>query len=121
MRVSRDGFTLVEIMAALAILGLAMFILLQTHYGALRVFETSRKQMVHRELASRAFGIAETDLYLGNFSGSNDFGKRYPGYSYRYEAAPISEDMPYLYEIRVFIISPEGEQVYRQLAYYSGG
>ncbi|HOJ34848.1 MAG TPA: prepilin-type N-terminal cleavage/methylation domain-containing protein [Candidatus Hydrogenedentes bacterium] len=121
MRSRLAGFTLIEIMAALAILGLSMFLLLQTHYTSLRLFEESQRQTMIRELTTRALGVAETELNVGNVSGSNDFGKRYPGYLYRFDAVPVSDTVPYLYDLHVVIQGPNVQQDYHQLVYYSGG
>lgn len=117
MNTGRNGFTLVEIMAALAILGLAMFMLLQAHYGSLRLFEESRRQVLIRELGAKAMGIAETELTAGNAVGSNEFGKRYPQCKYRFEAAPVSETFPNLYELRVEIEGPDWSRELQQLVF----
>jgi len=94
-------------MAALAILGLAMFILLQAHYGALRLFGEIRDQVQTRELIARAVGLAESAVTAGELTGAGEFGKRFPEHKYRFEAQPVSEETPNLVEVRVAVEGPD--------------
>ena len=97
-------------MAALAILGLALFMLLQAHYAALRIFQQSREQVLVRDLTTLALGIAELEVASGNVSGGDEFGKRFPDFTYRFEAQEVSEETPGLVEIRVIVEGPDVEE-----------
>ena len=114
MRRSRSrqasGFTLVEIMAALAILGTAMFMLLQAQHGAMRLYQATRHQALVEELATRALGIAETEVFMGETNGSDEFGDRWSDCKYEYSAQEVSaEDQPGLVRIDLKITGPEIE------------
>ena len=111
------GFTLIEIMAALAILGLAMFALLQAHYGALRLFSDARQLALTDELTMLALGIAEVEVATGTTSGEGEFNQRYPDYEYRFEAQAVSEDLPGLMEILVVVTGPEVSREVRMLTF----
>ncbi len=120
-RSSASGFTLMEVMVAVAILGTALFILLQAHYGALDLYDTARTEALERNLLRHAMGMAEVDLIAGNAGGSGDFGKRYPDYTFRYEATPVSEEAGMaLYDIKVQIDGPNGAREMHLLMYYTG-
>lgn len=58
-RAANAGFTLVEVMIALAVLGTAIFVLLETHYGSLRAQDTLRQEVQMRNLMSDAVGLAD--------------------------------------------------------------
>jgi prepilin-type N-terminal cleavage/methylation domain-containing protein len=92
-RRKRAGFTLVEVMAALAILGAALFVLLDAHYGALRLHDQARTRTVMHNFMVQAIGRAEVEVLAGNLSGSGDFGKRYPDYKYSYDAKEDEGDL----------------------------
>ncbi len=86
------GFTLLEIVAALAILGGALLVLMDMHYGSMRLFDGARQAVIMQSLAERALGRAEMEVAAGKLEGSGDFGKRYPDYSYTFQATPITPD-----------------------------
>ncbi len=101
---SSVGFTLIEIMVALAILGTALFMLLETHYSALRLFEKSQDKVREEEMMTRAVGMAELEVRAGNMTGSFDMGKRYPDWSFTFDATPYSDNVPTLYRLSVTLI-----------------
>lgn len=105
------GFTLIEVMVAIAIIGGSLLILLDTHYNATRLYVDACDEALTQSFLERALGQAEIDLLAGNREGSGDFGERYPGYSFSYTAEPIGEEeaVP-LYEIFVTVQGPEDEQ-----------
>lgn len=104
---SDHGFTLVEIMVALAILGGSMMILLDTHYGAMRLFGDAREETLMQQFLDRVLGEAEVEVLAGTLSGSGDFGKRYPDYKYTFEATPSGDDeMVPLYAVTVTVDGP---------------
>lgn len=114
-----QGFTLVEIMAALAILGTALFMLLQAHYTTLRLFETAREEALLTELLERAVSIARLEVAAGNPTGADELGKRYPDYEYRFEATPVDEAQPALVELYVQVEGPAEERDARLLIFQS--
>ncbi|MBI4559408.1 MAG: prepilin-type N-terminal cleavage/methylation domain-containing protein [Candidatus Hydrogenedentes bacterium] len=109
--IARSGFTLMEIMVALAILGGALIVILNTHYAALRASDQTRDLVVERNLLERALGQAEVDVLAGNLTGDGDFGKRFESYRYRYDAQPMGEEEGIgLYSVVVVLEGPAEPQ-----------
>jgi len=104
-----SGFTLIEIVVALAVLGGVMFVLLETHFRALRLYESARDKVTIRNFISQAVGRAETEVLAGNLAGDGEFGERYPDYSYTFEAQQMAEGNILLYDVLVTVEDPEGE------------
>ncbi|MFO7973014.1 MAG: prepilin-type N-terminal cleavage/methylation domain-containing protein [Candidatus Hydrogenedentota bacterium] len=104
------GFTLIEIVVALAVLGGVMFVLLETHFRALQVYESARDKVTIRNFVAQAVGRAETEVLAGNLAGDGDFGERYPDYSYTFEAQQMGEGNVLLFDVLVTVEDPEGEK-----------
>ena len=101
---SRGGFTLLEVVVALAILGTGLVMLMETQFATLVMFDDAQTQVTERMLLEWAIGEAERDAMTGSDSGDGDFGKRYPDYSYSYSATQVSaKEMPGLLEITVTV------------------
>ena len=110
------GFTLLEVLMALAILGLALVVLLEGHHTALRLNQELTEEIVMRQLSESVVARAEVGVLSGNFSDSGDFGNRYPGYSWSFEAFEASDDeLVLLYSVDVSVRGPEEE---RTLTFY---
>lgn len=107
MRKARAGFTLLEVVVALAILGTSMFVLLQTHLNALSARDRQQTKVTMNHLIVQALGRAELEIATGTLSGSDDFGDRWDGYSYEFDAQYFGESYPNLYEITVRITTPD--------------
>jgi len=108
----RNGFTLVEVMAALGILGTAVFVLLDAHYVALRLFAAAEDEVDFRQLVEEAVSLAELGVYEQTYSGGDNFGARYPDYEWSYEAVPMSEQNTDiqtggLYEVTATVTGPD--------------
>lgn len=100
----RDGFTLIEVVVALAILGTGLVMLMETQFATLTMFDDAQTQVTERMLIEWAIGEAERDAMTGSDSGDGDFGARYPDYSYTYSATQVRPDeMPGLLEIKVTV------------------
>lgn len=116
------GFTLIEIMVALAILGTALFVLLEAHYGAMRLFVNARDQVEVNSLLERALGIAEAEVMTGSTGGHGDFGKRYPDYSYTYQVDDLGgSDQPGFYSVTVILQGPQDGVEMTLLVYKGAG
>ncbi len=107
MKNARAGFTLLEVVVALAILGSSMFVLLQTHLNALNAHERQQAKVLMNHLVVQALGRAELEIAAGTLSDSNDFGDRLEGYSYEFDAQLMGESWPNLYEVTVRITTPD--------------
>jgi len=104
------GFTLIEVVAALAILGTAIFVLLDSHYAALALQISTEEEIVQRHLVETTVARAEVGVLTGELSGSGDFGNRYPGYTWAYNASRVGEDdRVHLYQLTVNVQGPDAE------------
>lgn len=115
------GFTLLEVLIALAILGSALFILLECNYGALRLLDDSRQELRLRNLMSRALSMAEVEVLAGNMTGSGDFGKRFEDYEYSFDAQTLSEEVPGLYQVMVTVTGPDIDREMEMVVFRTGG
>ena len=106
----------IEILVALAVLGTAIFILLDTHYTALRLHESMSEEVAMRQLVETVIAKAEVDVLAGNLSDAGDFGQRYPDYTWSFDAA-LGGDLEFilLYTVNVSIKGPTEE---RDLQFY---
>ncbi|HOK08421.1 MAG TPA: prepilin-type N-terminal cleavage/methylation domain-containing protein [Candidatus Hydrogenedens sp.] len=104
------GFTLMEILTALAILGGAAFILFNVHYNAMKLHEATITQTDENQLIYAACSRAEVGVLTGTLEESGDFGPAYEGYSWNYIATAIGSDpsIP-LYTVNVNLMTPSNE------------
>lgn len=94
------GFTLLEVLIALAILGGAMIILLESHYATMQLFSTTQDAAIEEMLMQQGTALAETEILSGEESGDGDFGESHPDYSYSYEARFLDDvELPGLLEV----------------------
>ncbi|MDZ4859480.1 MAG: type II secretion system protein [Candidatus Hydrogenedentes bacterium] len=118
-RGSEAGFTLIEIMIALAILGSSLFILLEMHYNAVNAQDRLNGEISVRNLLSQAVGIAEVEIAMGTLKDAQDFGDRFPGWRYTFDAEQVDATSsttsstavsayPGLHDVLVTVEGPEG-------------
>jgi len=108
---ANDGFTLLEISIALAILGMGVFILLQSQYMSLDLFSTVNDQVSRDFLVDQAVALTELDILSGNDKGDGDLGEVYPDYAYAYETQFIDDvALPGLMEVTLQVTGPGMEQ-----------
>jgi prepilin-type N-terminal cleavage/methylation domain-containing protein len=116
-RNSQGGFTLAEVLVALAILGGGMFVLVNAHFSALSLHMFTQDEVDSRMLLEIAVARAEMGVAAEELSGGSDFGPRYPGYSYTYDAQPMGDsENPFMmdiefYNVTTILSSPDGETV----------
>ncbi len=113
-----DGFTLIEIVAALAVLGVALLVLLQTHFASLNLFIDVEDQALMDVFVAQAVGIAEFEILAGDESGDGDFGENFEGYTYSYSAELRDPEVaPGLFDVTVLITGPEETRTIMFLLY----
>lgn len=112
------GFTLMEVLAAVAILGTAMFVLLDAHYTAMRLNDILTEEVNLRQLSETVIARAEVEVLAGNLSDAGDFGPRYSDYSWSFEAVLVGEDplIP-LYGVNASVRGPVEERNYKFMIY----
>ncbi len=108
---ARDaGFTLIEIVVSLAILGAALVILLENQYSSLRLYDDAQHEVEMDRFLRLAAGIAETEVLAGNRSGGEPFSRRYKDYSYKFTATEMDATrVPGLFEVEVRVNGPEND------------
>ena len=103
-----DGFTLIEVVAALAILGVALLVLLETHFASLNLFIDVEDQARMDLFVTQAVGIAEFEVLAGSEAGEGDFGENYEGYAYSFTADLRDPEVtPGLFDVTVRITGPD--------------
>ena len=111
----RNGFTLAEVLVALTILGGGMFVLVNAHFSALSLHLFTQEEVDSRMLLELAVARAEMGVVAEELSGGSDFGPRYPGYAYTYEAQPMGDtENPYMmdivfYPVTTTLTMPDGK------------
>ena len=116
------GFTLIEIMAALAVLGVALFVLMQSHYGALNLHSIMEDEVMMRHFLESTVGNAEAAILQETLSDSGDFGARFPGYTWSYEGSLVEEGTGMeLYDVSATVTSPGNETRTLQFLVYNTG
>lgn len=109
--ISEGGFTLMEVVVALAILGTGVIMLLESHYGSMRLFADAQERAMTDSLLVEAIGLAEQSVLTGERATDGDFGLRYPDYSWSYTSRTLnSNDFPGLVEITLTITTPAGDE-----------
>ncbi|NUM56447.1 MAG: prepilin-type N-terminal cleavage/methylation domain-containing protein [Candidatus Hydrogenedentes bacterium] len=124
------GFTLVEIMIALAILGMSLFVLLEMHYNAVNAQARLENEIRVRNLLSLAAGMSEVEIAVGTLKDTQEFGDRYPGWRYAFDAQEVEASstnsgrqtgsapaFPGLYDVLVTIEDPD--KTTYELRYYT--
>ena len=103
-----DGFTLIEVVVALAVLGVSLVLLLQTHFASLNLFVDAEDQALMDLFVAQAVGVAEFEILAGDESGEGDFGENFVGYTYSYLAELRDPEVaPGLFDVTVSITGPE--------------
>ena len=121
-----SGFTLIEVLVALTILAGSIFVLMNTHYSAMNLHVIAVDEVNSRVLLEGALAHAEMGIAGKELTGGGDFGTRYPGYSWSYEALEVGgeEGSPILadtvfYRVSATLNRPDGEGTTLQFLTFS--
>lgn len=107
-----NGFTFVELVVALAILGTAFTVLLSAHTSATRLAVHSRRLFEATTLAREVVTRTEVEGLPVFDKDAGDFGADYPAYRWEREVAPVP-GIPFLAdlkEVTVRVLWAEGQQ-----------
>ncbi len=118
---SSAGFTLAEVLVALSILGTALFVLIGAHQSAMRLQLESESALEERQMLESAVSRAEVAVMTGSLGASGQFGARYPGCGWAFEAQIASSDgqVP-LYQVTARLQTPDGEKKLDFFYFYTG-
>jgi len=113
-----DGFTLLEVLAAVAIMGVALFVLLEAHYAAMNLNVSVSEEVILRQLVESVIAKAEVEVLAGNLAGAGDFGERYADYRWSFDAVEAgSDEMIPLYSVQARVEGPIEERSYEFYVY----
>ena len=104
---TNHGFTLLEVMVALAIIATALVTLLGSHLISLNLAQKHKEQTMETLLARQKMEeslIASFDSLQSDFG---DFGPTYPEYEWELEVE--NADVENLKKLRIIVKSSEGE------------
>jgi general secretion pathway protein I len=103
IKARRRGFTLLEVMIAMAILAITLVVLYQSQSQSISMASDSRFLTTASLLAQSR--MAEIDAVVDPrtiASANGDFGEEYPNYTWRLEVTPV-EELPLLKRITLTV------------------
>jgi general secretion pathway protein I len=103
----RSGFTLLEVMIAVAFIGIAMLALLSLHQSNLESVIRAQDLTVASMLAQQLMSTAEADRFPSPGQSRGDFSRDYPGRynNFRWErAVDVLSQFPDVRRVRVSVI-----------------
>jgi general secretion pathway protein I len=103
---SDKGFTLLEVMVAIAIIAAVLVTLLGTHLMSLNLAQKNRQQAVMSMLARQKMEELFTLSFDSIANDSGDFAPEYP--EYEWELSVDKADIDNLKNVKITISSPEG-------------
>jgi prepilin-type N-terminal cleavage/methylation domain-containing protein len=103
------GFTLLEVLVAVAITGGAIVVLLQAHSASVGLHEKCREMLISQHLIRELISEMEAFGYPGDIDEEQDVSDKYPGFKWRRTCRMLGEDMPGVYEVIVVISAPSEE------------
>lgn len=105
------GFTLLEVLVAVAVMAIALVGILKANYESLTVLAESRARSTAALLA--ASKLAEVEAAgAGRWSQfQGDFGEEHPGFAWRVESEPTAEAG--LLRVAVIVLAPESRATVR--------
>ncbi len=94
MHTKCPGFTLLEVMVAMAFIAITLMAILDAQSGSLSRICDSKFQTTAALLAQRKIAEIETENPEDLFSDSGDFGEHFPGYRWQSVIKTPSSDIP---------------------------
>lgn len=101
------GFTLLEVMVALAIIATALVTLLGTHLLSLNLAHRHKEQTMATMLARQKMEELLTTPFESLTSDAGDFGSEHPGYKWETEVEDAEKDN--LKRVKILIKLPESD------------
>ncbi len=114
------GFTFLELLVALAILGSAFTVLLSAHTSAARQEARARRLMTATLLAREVLTETEVEGFPELGEDGGDFGEDFPDYAWERQVATTEFDRVRL--VRIAVSWPErGDRASTEVVYYAVG
>ena len=88
-----SGFTLLEVMVALAVMSIVLVSVYRMHSQSLTMNTAARFYILAPLLAQNKLAELESLSSEGFSDNSGDFGEQYPGYSWRSSVADVSSEV----------------------------
>ena len=88
-----SGFTLLEVMVALAVMSIVLVSIYRMHSQSLTMNTAARFYILAPLLAQNKLAELESLSSEGFSDNSGDFGEQYPGYSWRSSVADVSSEV----------------------------
>ena len=104
---SNNGFTLLEVMVALAIIATALVTLLGSHLISLNLAQKHKEQTMETLLARQKMEESLITSFDSLQSDSGDFSPTFPGYEWEIEVEDA--DVENLKNLKIIVKSPESE------------
>jgi len=101
-----QGFTLLEVLVAVAIAGTAIVMLLHTHSASMRLYERCRGMVIAQHLIRELMSEIEVSGYPGEVDERGDLEDQYPGFRWRRTCRMMPKLGPGIYEVTVVITGP---------------
>lgn len=89
---SAKGFTLLEIMVAVAVIGIAMVTLIGSQSQSISIAEASRFETMAALLAQQQLAVIVAEDFDDLTTDNGDFGDDYPGFLWKTEIVELLED-----------------------------
>lgn len=104
---TQSGFTLMEVIVAMAILSVSAVLLLESHYASLELTADAQTIATENRLFEAAVSFAQIETIAGESRGEGDFGEFYPGYTYAFSSDEVEhDDRSGLYRVDVLFTTP---------------
>ena len=116
------GFTLLEVMIALAVIAIVLVSVLRMQGQTIAMNETFRFYTLAPQLAAKKMADLRMDREEGDFRRSGEFGKQFRGYTWQAKGREVTltteqDREMQLRQVEVTISYMEGEQVYTTREY----
>ncbi len=92
MKHADNGFTLMEVVVAMAILSVSAVLLLESHYASLDLTADAQAHAMQTQLIEAAINFAQIQVMSGENRGDGDFGEWHPGFRYAFTADEVEDD-----------------------------